>query len=144
MPIICEYKCDCCGFRLPPGWGYYFYVQNEKGERIDCKHPGERGYVWKVLGDVPLEHILEKTGFNSPCICLDCLHQFKADFGEQGYSPFEWRTSRPIARKLRQTDKKECPKCGSKNVKTELQMVGKACPNCKTGIIVEISTGAIS
>jgi len=41
-------------------------------------------------------------------------------------------------------DKRECPKCKSKNVKTELEMVGETCPKCKKGVIEEICTGEIS
>jgi len=41
-------------------------------------------------------------------------------------------------------DKRECPECKSKNVKTELAMVGETCPKCKEGVIEEIFTGAIS
>ena len=41
-------------------------------------------------------------------------------------------------------DKRECPKCKSKNVKTELEMVGETCPKCKEGVIEEVFTGEIS
>jgi hypothetical protein len=144
MPSINEYRCNACGFELPSGWGYCFYVEDAHGARIKCRHPSERGYVYGVLGDASLERVLEKTGFISPCVCLECLHQFEADFGERGYSPFEGRPSRPIYRQPKAIDKRECPNCGSENVETELTMVGKLCPKCKTGIIEEIPTGAIS
>jgi predicted RNA-binding Zn-ribbon protein involved in translation (DUF1610 family) len=144
VPEINEYKCNKCGFELPEGWGYYFYVENDKGGRIGCCHPGEISYVEKVLGEYPpLELIQERTGFNSLCVCLDCLYQFEADLG--GFSGY-WcpymidKVYRPKQGK----DKRECPKCKSKRVKTELEMVGEPCPKCKEGIIEEIFTGAMS
>ena len=47
-------------------------------------------------------------------------------------------------RAKRSKDKRQCPECKSKNVKTELEMVGEPCPKCKDGMIEEIWTGAIS
>ncbi|MGB5926500.1 MAG: hypothetical protein WBH01_10565 [Dehalococcoidia bacterium] len=41
-------------------------------------------------------------------------------------------------------DKRECPQCKSKNVKTELEMVGKPCPECEEGLIEEVWTGSVS
>ncbi len=51
VPHINEYKCDKCGFALQKGWGYCFYVEDDKGDKIDCHHPGERRYVERVLGE---------------------------------------------------------------------------------------------
>jgi len=145
MPPINEYKCNKCGFTLEEGWGYCFYVEDDKHKRIDCYHPGERSYVEKVLGEHPsLELVRERTGFNSFCVCLDCLHQFKADLGEEEWSPYEPYLRQHLPRPKREKDKRECPKCHSKNVKTELEMVGQTCPKCNEGVIEEIWTGAIS
>ena len=70
MPLINEYKCNKCGFALPVGWGYCFYVEDGNGDRIDCYHPSERRYVEQVLGEsAPLEIIRERTGFNSLSGC---------------------------------------------------------------------------
>ena len=41
-------------------------------------------------------------------------------------------------------DERECPKCGSNNVKTAFELIGKPCPKCKEGTIEEIETGKIS
>lgn len=145
MPFINEYKCNKCGFALRGGWGYGFYVEDDKHKRIHCLHPSERHYVEQVLGKNPsLELVRERTGFNSYCVCVDCLHEFEADLGGEGWSPYEDELSRHLPRPKREKDKRECPKCHSKNVKTELEMVGRTCPKCKGGIIVEIWTGAIS
>ena len=145
MPRIDEYKCNKCGFALPEGWGYSFYVEDDKGDRIICPHPEERQYVEDVLGrNAPQELIRERTGFNSFCVCLDCLHQFQADLGISGWSPYE-DFKVPIGARVRpEKDKRECPKCKSIRVKIELEMVGKVCPKCKEGIIVDIWTGRIS
>jgi len=153
MPAINEYKCNKCGFELPRGWGHHFYVEDNKGERITCPHPGEEFTVRQILGASELVPAVveRRTGFNSHCICLDCLHQFKADLGESGWSPYiditELLKADPLEYKpkLRDAkDRRECPQCKSKNVKTELEMVGQPCPKCKEGIIEEIWTGAIS
>ncbi|MFC2018734.1 hypothetical protein ACFLU4_02095 [Chloroflexota bacterium] len=145
MPPIDEYKCKKCGFTLPEGWGMYFYVVDDKGRRIVCGHPGERRKVEEVLGKkATLELIRERTGFNSDCICLSCLHQFPANLGESGWSPFGDFTA-PIGARVRPSkDKRECPKCKSIKVKTVFEMVGETCPKCKEGIIEQIWTGLVS
>lgn len=45
---------------------------------------------------------------------------------------------------FKEKDKRQCPRCKSKNVKTVLEMVGQTCPRCKKGVIEEIWTGEIS
>ena len=121
-------------------------MENDKGERKACLHPGEQRDVVEVLGkEAPLDLIVEKTGFNSACVCLDCLYQFEADLGVfSGYwSPFfmfNLGKSKPLYRSKEGKDKRECPKCKSKNVKTELELVGDTCPQCKEGVIEEIWT----
>jgi len=158
MPNINEYKCNKCKFILSKGWGYYFYVENDKGERIPCGHPREGSYVHEVLGENAkwLTVVRDRTGFNSYCICLDCLHQFEADWGvfkryDVDLGTFKHYYWSPYERQLEQAnlprpkhgkDKRECPECGSKNVKLELEMVGEPCPKCKEGVIEEIFTGA--
>ena len=146
MPRTNKYRCSKCKFKLPEGWGYDFYVENDKGKRIICGHPGERGHIAEALGERAsiLEVVRERTGFNSDCVCLDCLHQFQADLGESGWSPYESLIDEYKPRLKRKKDKRECPECKSKNVKTELEMVGETCPKCKEGVIEEIWTGAVS
>ena len=146
MPGINKYKCSKCKFKLPTGWGYGFYVENDEGKRIPCGHPSERSYVREVLGEraKSLAIIRERTGFNSHCICLDCLHQFRADLGTikgQYWSPYEQFLEQHLPRPEQTKDKRECPECKSKNVKTELEMVGETCPKCKEGVIEEIRIG---
>lgn len=149
MPAIDEYKCGKCGLTLPDGWGMYLYVEDGKGNRIVCPHPAEVMTVEQVLGKgISLDVVRERTGFNSCCICLDCLYQFEADLGESYCSPYDRDIPSYIASykpRLRQEkDKRECPKCKSKSVKTALELVGEACPKCKEGIIEETWTGSIS
>ena len=64
--------------------------------------------------------------------------------GESGWSPFEHDIAGYKPRLKQEKDKRECPKCKSKNVKTELELVGEVCPKCNEGVIEEIWTGAIS
>lgn len=147
MPKINEYKCNKCGFTLEKGWGYRFYVENDKGKRIDCYHPMEGYHVAEVLGKHPsLKLIRERTGFNSFCICLDCLHQFRADLGcfETYWSPYELYLESHLPRPKQAKDKRQCPNCRSKKVKTELELVGETCPKCKEGVIEEVWTGRMS
>lgn len=147
MPKINEYKCNKCGFTLERGWGYRYYVEDDKGDRVDCHHPLERRYVEEVLGkNLSLELVRERTGFNSFCVCLDCLHQFKADLGvsESYWSPYEPYLDEYLPRLKQEKDRRECPRCKSRNVKTELELVGETCPKCKEGVIEEIWTGSLS
>lgn len=74
-------------------------------------------------------------------------YQFHADLGEVGWSPYKSLESivdghRPRLRQ--EKDKRECPECKSKSVKTELELVGQPCPKCKEGIIEKIWTGCVS
>lgn len=144
MPPIDDFRCNECGFALPSGWGTIFYVVSDEGDRIKCLHPGEHHFVEQELGlNAPIDLILERTGFFSNCVCLDCLHQFKADLGESGYHPY-WRGFNANNKSYPFKDKRQCRKCGSSNVKTELEMVGQICPKCKHGIIRQIYTGCIT
>ena len=142
MPLINEYKCSKCGFELQIGWGYSLYVEDDKGDRTVCGHPAERRCIEEVLGkDAPLEIIRERTGFSSHCVCLDCLHQFRADLGEIGWSPFTGAIGAIIRP---QKDKRECPECKSIRVKTILETVDKSCPKCREGFIEAIWIRIIS
>ncbi len=144
MPRINEYKCNKCDLRLPRGWGCSLYVEDDNGARVLCWHPVERRIVTEVLGERALitEVVRARTGFHSPCICLDCLHQFEADVGERGWSPLRLNLERELPRPI--VDKRQCPSCKSWNVMTELEMVGKPCPECEEGVIEEVWTGAMS
>jgi len=147
MPLIYDYKCNKCGFTLPSGWGYSFYVIDHRGDRIECLHPAERKYVEEVLGiraAQDLEYVRKMTGFNSYCICLDCLYEFVADLGETGWSPYDGYTSDPTLFHRNARDKRECPKCNSLNVKTLLELKNQICPSCKVGIIEAIWTFSVS
>lgn len=54
-----------------------------------------------------------RTGFNSHCICLNCLNQFDLDLKK---------------------DERQCPKCNPNEVYSELEMVGRECPKCHNGL----------
>jgi len=124
MPEINHYRCNQCELSLPSGWGGCMYVEDDDGRRIICPHPGERSTVAEALGkDAPRELVEARTGFNSHCVCLDCLGQFKLDIKK---------------------DDRRCPHCNSRKVKTVRELVGEPCPKCKEGVIEEIWTGWIS
>ena len=136
MPQIWEFMCRNCAFSLPPGWGGYLYVKNDKGEKIACAHPQECKTVAEVLGierdsvshlfwvplpdAAPMDLLRERVGFDSYCVCVTCLNQFNLDLEKED---------------------RECPRCHSKDVRAELELVGQPCPRCKTGTIEEIETG---
>jgi hypothetical protein len=141
MPPIDEFKCNKCDFSLPRGWGGYMYVLSENGERLVCPHPAEYSKIKQVLGHIPSEEeIKQKTGFNSYCVCLDCLHQFELDLGKnETANPWRENYSAQTPR-----DKRQCPECHSTDVKTEYELIGEPCPKCRKGKIKKISTGIMS
>lgn len=131
---------------MPNGWGGYMYVQakicatcgeriNEIEdfcvgcgkrtetldatgyERVTCPHPNEYIIVNRVLGENPSEETRDKrTGFNSHCVCRDCLSQFDLDV---------------------ERDKRQCPACGSAQVRTQEELVDETCPNCDEGTFIQ-------
>jgi DNA-directed RNA polymerase subunit RPC12/RpoP len=124
MPPIFAFRCNKCGFDFPPGWGGRFYIIDHDGKRVMPGHPGEFRAVDAILGKNPPPGMREaRTGFNSDCLCLDCLHQFQMDT--------KW-------------DERVCPECNSVEIMTTRELIGKNCPRCKEGIIVEIDTGFIT
>ena len=136
MPYIYSYKCNQCDFHLPPGWGGYTYVEDSNSNRILCAHPLEFSKIEDILGeDASEELISKKKGFNSYCVFISCLHQFEADLGEKDW----WNYVRQEDKI--EKDKRLCPICKSKNVKTEQEMVGELCPKCRKGTIETICIG---
>jgi len=125
---------------------------NKDTLRVTCPHPAEHETVARILGEkAPKDLVKSRIGFNSYCICLDCLHQFEADLRDEkvnewcfwyGFPSYKeaFRSPKPPEMK----DERKCPKCGSKNVKTVFELLWKLCPKCKEGTIVETETGIIS
>ena len=89
-----------------------------------------------TLGEI----YIEKTGYNSHCVCLECLNQFDLDIG----SDEKTDSRRYHYQGFKKRDSRECPYCKSDNVKTQLELKGNLCPKCKIGIFEEIYTGWIS
>lgn len=140
MPPINKYLCDQCGLALPSGWGGYLYVINDAGERIVCPHPGEGFTIAKVLGsDASPETVRARIGFNSYCLCCDCLHQFEADIVDESRNVWRDYYGTVVGR-----DPRRCPACGSSLVRTVWELVGRPCPKCETGTIVEVETGVVT
>ena len=153
MPPIHEYHCDTCAFTMPSGWGGYMYVQarvcSECGETVEeteavcggcetptdeieadgytrvlCPHPMEFITVQNVLGEDPSEETREaRTGFNSYCVCRDCVSQFALDM---------------------ERDERRCPECDGGRVATLDELVGEACPNCAEGTFVQGETRGVA
>ncbi|MFC7019637.1 MULTISPECIES: hypothetical protein [Haloarcula] len=153
MPQINQYHCNDCDFEMARGWGGQMYVlaevcpfcgetlkqtndycsgcgtlvetiDAEEFKRVVCPHPGEQQTVRAVLGDdVSEEEYESRTGFNSNCVCIDCLEQFELDI---------------------ERDERRCPECGSDVVRTEQELVGDQCPKCEDGTFVETSTGMMA
>jgi len=113
MPRVNEYQCNKCGLYFPEGWGGYMYVIDEKGNRVRCPHPKEHSIVFEVLGkEATEEEIKNRIGFNSFCLCLDCLTQLELDIGRDNEDD-SWPYYYPakIGR-----DERKCVNCGSLNV----------------------------
>ena len=109
-----EYECNMCGFRLIGGYEYYSHVENDEAGWITCPHPAERSVYRRVKG---IRRLLSAS--NSDCVCLDCLHQFQADLGE--WSPCGDFIDLYKPRLEQGRDKKECPRCKSERVNTNLE-----------------------
>ena len=106
-------------------------IPDDSGKRIECYHPGEEITINFVLGKNASEKLKEeRIGFNSYCICLDCLKQFKADLD--------------IKKNGTSKDPRECPKSKSLNIATLKELTGQICPKCKKGRIIEKNTGIIT
>jgi len=96
--------------------------------------------------------VKSRVGFNFECICLDCLYKFYADVGSaEMIESFHKRCPDLLDGVFRRyympkepKDERKCPRCGSANVKTILELVGQTCPICREGVIEEIDTGVIS
>ncbi len=121
MPAINRFECDKCDFKLPSGWGGHMYVSDQAGNRIVCPHPAEYAKAYQVLGgDASWELIEQRTGFNSVCLCRDCLQIFHLDL---------------------KRDARTCLNCRSSRVASLEELVGGICPKCMIGTIQEIETG---
>ena len=159
MPLVSEHKCNVCDFSLPTGWGGYTYVTDENGTRVVCPHPMESHTVdsvlkksnpetipefefyrklsygvrkkWSILKARILyqdhenildlgEMIKQRTGFNSFCVCHVCLHQFEIDF---------------------KRDQRLCPICSSSRISSVRELIGKSCPKCDEGEILQHRRG---
>lgn len=138
MPPINKYNCNKCGYSLHGGWGGYMYVTDDSGKRIVCPHPAEKSTVYSILGEnASREVIEERTGFNSYCVCLNCLNQFELDIGDYEIAK-SWRYYYGA---IRRRDERKCPHCKSSEVRTVFELIGEPCPKCKEGIIEEFETG---
>jgi len=142
MPQVNKYECNKCWFDLPDGWGYHFYITNEEGKRIPWF---PRVFTVEDIWGKGLspELVCQLTGFNSDCLCLDCYRTFEADLGQlPGYHSYyvRYNWAEEVCKWVAK-DKRECPYCKSKNVKTVLELVGEICPNCKVGVIEKTCTG---
>jgi hypothetical protein len=172
MPLINLYVCKVCRTQFELGWGGYFYVEGPERERVICPHPGEDYTVAEVLGldegemtelrelkwekrkkpawwwsgkrtkrfNEVTERLNElRTGYNSLCICLKCKKPVYLDIGDAEEAEKSVRYSYgAVTRK----DRRLCPICGSSEVRTMFELVGKPCPLCGEGRIEEVETGA--
>mgnify|MGYP006876581804 CR=1 FL=1 len=120
-------------------WDSIIYVTKDNGERVICGHPGEYVSASKILiqdghplgglspdafnidsifegGDMEASNkvrygltreekifVRSRTGSMSDCICLECLNKSRLDIDK---------------------DERLCNQCGSKQIKTVLELVG--------------------
>ncbi len=125
---IYEHRCSFCGFILDESTGGFLYLQNNRGERVPLKDPGEREIIAQMIRmeeeslkncdalagsqSALIDFMEERVGYLTSCVCIDCLGQFGLDLRK---------------------DEIECPNCRSQDVRTLLEMSGKRCPKCKSG-----------
>jgi ribosomal protein S27AE len=151
VPQLNNYVCHACKKSIHYGWGTYLYVVTPDGHRITCPHPGELFKIAEVLDltyeevsspgrkrwwwsrkrcddyDLTQQLIRERTGKHTFCVCRECKEPSYLDLGiEQSRGP---------------RDKWKCPRCGSQEIDTLSELIGKPCPLCGEGVIEEIVTG---
>ncbi|MFA5181455.1 MAG: hypothetical protein WC405_09070 [Syntrophales bacterium] len=85
--------------------------------------------------------IQSRAGYNSFCVCHDCLAHIELDLGDAEESDKSWRK---YYESLLRKDERLCPHCGSRNVRTVMEMIGHICPHCKKGEVIEVDTGSIA
>lgn len=121
MPPISRFKCNKCDFEMPSGWGSYIYVVDALGKRVVCGHPGEGMKIQEITG-LSVTEAEQKglVGKSSYCICLNCLTQSELDLVK---------------------DPKTCKECGSDQIVSEKELVGRKCPKCQIGNFEEMPTG---
>lgn len=139
MPPPYRFYCNTCSFELPWRILAYVYIEDDKGRRLDCQHPGERFFIQKVMkasqNNIPA---IDRVGCNSPCICLDCGRKFELDLGERALIGRIYEsTNKPL-------DERKCLHCTSENVLTFTEFIGSCCPKCREGIILAEVSDIIS
>jgi hypothetical protein len=121
MPLIATIKCDTCDLHLPTGAGGYMYVLDAKGKRIPCPHPVEMHTIERITGfDWHGARTKGLLGHVSYCLCFACTYQFELDV---------------------ERDVKQCPKCGSLEVRTANGALAARCPQCHQGLLTEEALG---
>lgn len=151
---IVKIECPTCGLKLNKN--KTMYITDARGKRFPCFHPAEGYRIWGILkpelnwlqrkakdtpfslfdifdikrGLTPLQKLLgfkdvralidARSGVFSNMICLDCYETFKLDI---------------------RGDEKVCPLCSSNNIAETVDLIGRACPKCKSAVIVERDTG---
>lgn len=158
MSSLFIYSCSNCDYSVD-SWDSIIYVTKDNGERVICGHPGEYVSASKILiqdghplgglspdvfdigsifdgGDMEAYNkvqygltreetlfVRSRTGSMSVCICLECLNKSRLDI---------------------EKDVRLCGQCGSKQIKTVLELVGQTCPKCHSGIIEKKDSGFMS
>ena len=149
MPEICTYKCSSCGFAVASDLSGGMYAIDDKGAWVACLHPGEFTTAAEVLGITnaelsqallwrdsalgsetiakPLsreawvhERVASRLKFKAGCCCFNCGAHSEID------------TSSPS---------RSCPFCGSSELHTPVESLGRRCPKCHEGTIRQVGTG---
>lgn len=143
MPRLNSYDCNNCGYNLPFGFGGWFYAIDSEGNRKQIMHPGERSQVEAILGKATFwnaknmaETWMQRLGYNSHCLCLDCSNEFDADVVDRNEYSFKGYYIESFGISDAR-DEMVCPKCKSDNVKPMSELIGGKCPKCHEGTITE-------
>ena len=88
--------------------------------------------------------VRERIGWASDCVCQDCLAQCQLDLGDnEEITRDQWEWRQLYAKGRPGWDERKCPACGSANVRSVTEMLGKPCPKCGTGTFVKVGSGNV-
>lgn len=149
-------ECPECGLRIRENRS--MYVIDAAGRRTICCHPCEGQTVWDVLK--PELHWLQRNLHDSPFSLFDLydihrelspLHRFLGFRDFQAlvrertgvYRNHYCSNCHKVVQRDPARDSLICPECSSTDIVYVEDLVGRQCPQCAAGTMVEKATGMI-
>ena len=110
--LVSRYFCPRCGYEPAAKTAGYMYALDGDGVRVVCPSPLETTTARSVTGMEYLEALAAgRIGFVTSFVCLACGADAALD---------------------RDSDALRCARCGSGQLRTLNDLVGQACPRCRT------------